>query len=56
MKYRNTSSTLGSQYLWEDYPGTDDSQIHRLLAIENGRLTDDEAVEEIKAEKGWFDE
>lgn len=56
MKYKGTMAALGNMQLWEDYPGTDDSGIYRMLMIENGKITGDEAVEMIKKEGGWFDE
>lgn len=47
MDYKNTRAALSNMSLWEDNPGTDDSQIERLMRIERGDITADEAVQEI---------
>lgn len=53
MDYRNTREVLASMQLWEQWPGIDDSHLERLMRIERGQLTGDEAVAEVMAEGEW---
>ncbi len=53
MDYRATQGTLASMMVWEDWPGIDDSELLRLMRIERGEITGDEAVAEIMAEKEY---
>jgi hypothetical protein len=53
MDYRNTRDALTSGRLESDDFCFDDSQLERLMRIERGQLTGDEAVAEIIAEREY---
>jgi hypothetical protein len=56
MKYRGTIEAMCGTRLEDPNASFDDSQIHRLLAVENEKITGDEAVAQIIKEAGWKDE
>lgn len=53
MDYRATSDALASCRLDDENFSYDDSQLERLMRIERGQLTGDEAVAEIFAEREY---